>query len=185
MAIYGQLNNMSGQAITLRRLARLLFKGGQLNTAKEAPSRAIDLLSIDGDQFEVCRCHRALGEMCHSKGETEVAIGCFEVVLGIASSSNWHDQQFWILHSLADLFFGQGRSDDAHAHIECANSHAVNGAYLLSRAAELQARFWRRRRRAEEAESEVLHAIGVFEKLGATGDVERCRRLHNQIAGWW
>jgi tetratricopeptide (TPR) repeat protein len=46
--------------------------------------------------FRVCQCHRLLGDIHYSKGETEKAIDHFETALGIASSFNWHDQLFWI-----------------------------------------------------------------------------------------
>jgi hypothetical protein len=49
---------------------------------------------------------------------TKQAIDHYETALGIASSSNWHGEQFWILCSLAELFRDQGRFDDAHAHVE-------------------------------------------------------------------
>ena len=40
-----------------------------------------------------------------------------------------------------------------------------------------QARIWFREGKLEEAKSEVLRAAGVFEKLGATKDLETCRGL--------
>jgi len=50
-------------------------------------------------------------------------------------------------------------------------------AYLLGHAMEQQAGFLYHQHRLEEAGSEALCAIGVFEKLGATKDMEDCRRL--------
>ena len=35
----------------------------------------------------------------------------------------------------------------------------------------------------EEAESEALRALGIFEKLGATNDVEETRQLLEEIDG--
>ena len=108
------------------------------------PRRSIfNLLSDKGEQFVVCERYRVLGLVCQSKGEAEKAINHFETALGIASSFNWHYQLFWTNHSLANLLFGEGRFDDAHAHVERAKSHAIDGAgsYCLGRAMELQADF--------------------------------------------
>jgi len=55
--------------------------------------------------------------------------------------------------------------------------HAVNNAYLLARAVQLQALIWYRQHRPEEARSEALSAIDMFEKLGAAKDVEYTRML--------
>ena len=67
----------------------------------------------------------------------EKAINYFETALGIASSSDWGDQLFWNHYCLVKLFFEQGGSKDAHAHIGCAKSHAINDSYPLDRAMDL------------------------------------------------
>ena len=46
---------------------------------------------------------------------------------------------------------------------------------------ELQARIWYEEGRLEEAESEALRAADVFEKLGATEELEICRELLGDI----
>ena len=181
LGIYEGLNDASGQAQSLEFLARLLCGDEQLDAAEEAASRAVELFPDKGEEFRVCRCHRALGDIHYSKGETEQAICHFETALAIASSSNWDDQQFWILRSLAQLFFTQGRFDDAHAHIERAKSNAKDDPYYLGRAMNLQARFLYQEYRFEEAKSEALHAADVYEKLGATKDLEACRELLRDI----
>ena len=101
----------------------------------------------------------------------------FETALGIASSFKWHYQLFWINCSLALLFFCEKRFDDAHAHIERAKSHAINDPYSLGCAMVLQAVFWLQERKPEEAKSEALGAIDVFERLGAAKGVEDCRAI--------
>ena len=179
--IFGQLNDTAAQAECLIELARALRYDGQLDAAEEAASRAIDLLPEEGEQFRVCKCHRALGRICNSKGETEKAIHHFEVALGIASSINSLNQLFWIHYSLAELFFGQGRFDNAHAHIERAKPYAVNDPYLLARVLRMQAGLLHKQRRFEEAKSEALHAADAFKKLGAAGDAEEARELIQQI----
>ena len=60
-------------------------------------------------------------------------------------------------------------------------SHAANNPYHLGRATWRQAVFWYRQRRLEEARSGALHAIDVFEKLGATGYMEDCRKFLQEI----
>ena len=72
---------------------------------------------------------------------------------------------------------GGGEFDNAHAHIKQVEQHALYDKYFLSRAAEEQARIWYRQGRHEDAVSEVLCAIEIYEKLGATQDLERCRDL--------
>jgi len=181
LGIYTRLNDVLGQALSLEWLAWLLHSDNQLDAAEEAASRAIDLLSGKREQFVVCKCHRVLGEICYSRGETERAIDHFETALRIASPFTWHGQLSRINYELADLFFKEGRFDDAHASVERAKSHAINNPYNLARAMRLQARFWYGQGKFEEAESEVLRAADVFERLGAAKDLEECRALLRDI----
>jgi len=181
LKIYEQLGDTAGQARCWEDLAWVLFHDRQADAAQEAASRAIGLLPEKGEQFLACRCHRVLGDVYHLKGERKKAIKHFDVALGIASSFNWHNELFWICYSLAGLSFFEGRFDDAHAQVERAKSHVADNAYLLGRAAYLQADFWYRQHEHEQAKSEVLRAIGTFEKLGATDLAEGCRELLREI----
>jgi len=181
LEIFKRLGKAVGQAHCLDSLAWLLLEDKQLDAAEEAASRAINLFSEQGNQFQICQSHRVLGEIYRSKGEEEKAIYHFEATLGIASSFNWHHSLFWVLHALARLSFDRGKFDEAHAHVERAKVHVVNSAYPLGRAMELQAGFWYRQRRFEEARSEVLRAAEGFGKLGAASDLERCRELLQRI----
>jgi len=181
LEIYKELKNEFGQGTSFQQLAVLLSANHQLDAAEEAASQALNLLSSKGNQFDVCQCYRVLGGICRSKGNTEMAVSHFEAALVIASSFNMHSQLFWIHHSLASLLFCQSKFDNAYAHIECAKSRAVNNAYLLGHAMEQQARFLYHQHRFEEAGSEAMCAIGVFEKLGATKDMEDCRKLLQEI----
>ena len=79
------------------------------------------------------------------------------------------------------MFFKDGRPNDAHAQVEDAKSRAVNDKYLLAHASKLQAWFWKDQHRVEEAKSEALRALEMFEKLGAMGDVEDVRQLLGEI----
>jgi predicted negative regulator of RcsB-dependent stress response len=179
LEIFERFNDVLGQARSLRWLARLLHDNNQLDAAEEAASRSLDLIP-DREQFSVCQGHHVLGDICCSKGETEKAIGHLEAALKIASSSNWHGEQLWTLHSLAGLFRDQGRFDDAHVYVERAKLHAVN-AYNMGRTMELKAGIWRKQGRLEEAKAEILCAIDVFIKLGAAKELEDCRKFLQSI----
>ena len=176
-----RLGDTAEQARCLTTLASLLCKDKQFDAAEEAGSRAIDLLPEKGQEVLVAESHRLLGIIYRSKGETEKAIHHFEVALGIASSFNWHDYLFRIHYGLARLFFGKGRFDDAHDHIERAKPYTSNHPYHLGHTMVLQADLWYRQHRLEEARSEVSRAADVYEKLGAAQDLERCRGLLRQI----
>ena len=175
---------MLEQAATLHRLSWLFYDNKQLAAAEEAASRSLDLLPGGGEQFRVCQCRCVLGNICRSRGgEIEKAIEHFETALGIASFFHWHDQLFWNHFSLAELFFEQGKLDEALSHVERAKLNAVNDPYLLGRAMELQARFWYHERMVEAAKSEALQAVDLFEELGATKYLRRSKLLLRWIEG--
>jgi len=181
LEIYERLNSISGQARSLSCLAWLLETDGQLDAAEEAASRAIDLLPNEGEEYLAAECHRLLSDTYHSKGEMEEVINHLETALGITSSFNWHCEISWIHCSLAELFFDENRFDDAHTHAERAKGHAINDAYILGRVMDLQANFWYKECRFEEAKSEALRAASACEKVGATNDVEECRKILRKI----
>ncbi|KAF9646328.1 TPR-like protein [Thelephora ganbajun] len=183
LEIYERHNRITGQVQTLNNLAFLLYADKQFDAAETAASRSIDLSSLINNQFGICECRRVLGNICRSKGETEKAINHYETALGIASSSNWEIQLFWIHYALAQLFFDQGRFGNAHIHIERAKPYAVNDPYILGRAMEVKARVLDRECKFEDAKSEASCAAGVFERLGAAGDLERCGALLQNIEG--
>ena len=170
--IFERLGDTTRQAGSLVNLAWALHDAKQLDAAEEVGSRTIDLLPEKGEQLRLCGAHRVLGEIYDSKGDTQKAVHHLEVALGIASSLNWHNELFWIHFALAEVFFGEGRLNDADTHIECARSHAVDEAYLLARVMDLQARFWAKQCMFGEAKSKALHALDVFERLGAANDME-------------
>jgi len=179
--IRGRLSDKAGQAYCLIGLALLLCSDNQLDAAEEAAFRAIDLLPEKGQQSKVCESHHALANIYQSKGDTEKAIHHFEVALGIASPSNWHETLFWIHYELAGLLRREGRFDDAHAHIERAKSHTAGNAYFLGHAMKLKAWVWYNQSRHGEARSEALRAADVYEKLGAAEELEDCRALLRDI----
>ena len=181
LEIYKGLDSTDGQAHSLQQLAWLLYYDKQLDAAAEATSQAINLSdAVYGQQFLACEHHRLLGNIYNSKGETEKAIEHFRTTLNILPP-NWDDLLFLNHFSLAKLFFKENRPKDADTHIKLAKSHTSNSRLNLGCALELQAGLWYREHRFEEAKSEALHAIGVFENVGATKDVERCRATLQNI----
>ena len=176
LEIHNQLGHVPEQLQSWQQLAWLLYGDKQFDAAEEAALRVIDL-SGEGERSLVCSCSHLLGKICHSKGETEKAIQYFKTSLGIASSFDWQDKLFLNNYDLAELFCGENRFDDAHIHVERAKSHTSNDIYYLGRAMELQAGFWYRECKFEEAKSEVLRAADVYERIGATKDLEDCRTL--------
>ena len=182
LEIYKRLGDAEGQVDCLVRLAFLLEEDRQLDAAEEAALSAIGLIPGGGNQFAVCKSHRILGNIYQSKGEMKKAIHHYNMALGSASSFDWHEQLFWVHYSLTELFRDQGRFNDAHSHIEHAKSHAANDAYNMGCAVKLQARVWFKQCRFEEARLEAQRARDIYERIGAVRDLERCRRLLQDIS---
>jgi len=178
---YEQLGDTVGQADCLSSLGLMLCKSGRVDAGEEAVSRAIKLLPEKGNEYLLSLCHCYFGMIYESRGGIEKAIHHFETAIGIASSFGWHDQLIRIHRYLAMLFSTQGRFNDANAHVEHAKSHAVNSPYALASSMHLQAILWFRQRRFEQAKSEVLRAVEVFERLGDTQNLESCRELLGAI----
>jgi len=177
LEIYKQLNNVSGQAHSLYYLAWILHADNQLDAAEEAASQSISLLSEKVDGLLICKCHRALGAIRSSKGEVEKAINHLEAALRITSSLDWDSEQFWIYYCMAEVYSSQDRFGDAHVHIERAKSYTANDMYLLYRAIYFQANLCYKQNRLGEARSEALRAVDVCEKVGATTDLEICKKF--------
>ena len=176
-----RLGDTKMQVYCLNKLAFLLSFDGQLDGAEEAASRAINLIGEQGSRFQLCETHGALGQIYESKGETEKAISHLKMALEIATPFGWTDALFWSRHTLAQLFRDQGKLEDAHAHIEHAKLQAVDSAYFLGRATQMQASIWYRQHRLEEARSGALRAVNAYEQLGAATDLENCRDLVRDI----
>ena len=179
--VYERLGDTIGRATCLNNLAWLLLGDGQLNAAEDAASRTLKLIPEKGQEFLSCETYRVLGDIHHFKNRRKAAIHNFTMALQIASPYNWHIQLFWVHYSLAKLFLKGNGFDDAHDHIEEAKLHATEDTYHLGRAMEMQARISYQQRRLENATSEALRALGIFEKLGAVEDAESCRGLLRKI----
>jgi len=172
-----RLDDIFEQGQCFRSLAGSLYASNQLNAAEDAASQVIDLFSEIGDQSLVCQCHRTLGGVYYSKGKTEKAINHFEAAFKIASSFGWYDELFWTQYTLARVFLGKDKFHDANVHVQRAKSDTGDVPYRLGRAMWLQAEIWYGQRRFEEAKSEILRAVQVFENLGATRELGGCRDL--------
>jgi len=187
LGIYERLGDMLGQSRSLQLVAWFMHNASsspsneELNVAEIAASIAIKLLPDEGEQFEVCQCHRLLGSIYSSKGEMGKAIDHFEAALGIATSFDWRDQLFWSHYSLAQLSFHQQNFGDAHTHVERAKSHTVNDAHYLGHAMSLQVGFWYFQHRLEEAKSEALRAADVYEMVGSVQGVDNCRTVRADL----
>jgi len=181
LEIHERLGDMVGQVQCLIGLAWLFRKQKQLDAAEEAASRAINLLPETGYQFLVCDSHRVLGNIYQSKGEIEKAFHHLEAALEIASSFDWCGQLPEVHISLAMLFLGEDRLDNAHVHAERAKLHAVNDPYCLGQATMLQASVWLTQHKLEEARSEFLRATEIFERLGASRAMEGCKGVIHRL----
>jgi tetratricopeptide (TPR) repeat protein len=182
LEIYKQLNRPNEQAMALYELAWSLLDDKQFDAAENDTFRSINLAQrFGGQEFQICKSHRLLGNIYRSKGERKKAIDHFEKAQELASSPNWHNQLFRIHHDLASLFLGEGEFDDANVQIERAKSYTDNDAHFMGRVTRLQAEVWYGQGRFEEATSEALLALQIFENLGSTKDAVACRELLRKI----
>ena len=177
LEIYEQRGDAAGQVQGLDSLAWLLLEDKQLDAAENAASRAINLTTEKGQEFFVCHLHRILGKICEFKGDKKKAIHHFKTAIQIASPFNFHDPLFWAHYGLTLLFLEGGEFDDASTHIELAKSNAFDDTLELGLVVHLQAKLWYQQRRLEEAKSEALRALEIYEKLGAARDTKICRDL--------
>ena len=161
----------------LNIFAVLLFDSNQLDAAEDAASRAISLIPEKGEEYILCQLHQTLGRIYGSKEEIERAIHHFKTALGIASSFNWHTLLFWTHCSLTELHLTWAEFDIANTHIEQAKSHTAHDPYNLGYAMHLQANMFYLQHKFEDAKSEASRALEIYEKCGATRDIECCREL--------
>jgi tetratricopeptide (TPR) repeat protein len=173
--------NENGRGQCLNILAWLFFADEQLDAAENAASRALELLSEKDEEYKICQLHRVLGNIYRSRGEKEKAVHHFETAIGIGIRFNWRDELFWNHYSLAELFRDEDEFDDANAHIEQAKSQAVDDAYKMGRAMQIQAEVWYYQHRLDEAKSEALRALEIYEKLGAAQSAGNCRGILRKI----
>ena len=119
-----------------------------------------------------------------AKGEREKAVYHLKATLGITSRFGWNGWlSFMAHHALAAVFCLEGKFGDAHAHVEQAKPHAVNNTYRQGQAAFMQAMIYYKQHRLEDAMSEALRALGIFEELGNLDQIEECRNFLEDIKG--
>ena len=179
--IFKRLGKTKEQANCLDQLARSLLVDNQLDAAEDTVLRKIKLLPEKGQEFLLCQSHRLFGAIYRCKGEKEKSVHHFETALSITSPFDWQTELFWVHYAMAELFRDQGEFNNANAHVEKAKSPAADNPYFLGRGMEAQGLFWYQQQRLEDARSEVLGAIEIFERLGAANDAGRCRGLLRKI----
>ena len=176
LEIFERIGDTIGQAQSLNTLAILLAEE-EPDDAEGAASRAIVLISGKGEEYLLSSFHRTLGHIHQSKGEKEKSTHHFNTALEIASSFNWSDELFLNHYALATLFIGEDEFDSAHTCIEQAKPYAVDDTYRWSHAMRLQAAIWYWQGRLEDAKTEALQLLEVYEKFGAAKDAQICRDL--------
>ena len=183
LEMYKQSGDTVGQAWCLYNIAWLFLQAGQPSAAENMALHAIDFLPEQGEEYLLCKSHRVLGVIYDSiaTGGKGRAVDRFEAALGIASPFGWRSELFSVYYALANLSFAGAKFDDATSHITRAKSYAVDDAYDLGLAMEMQASIWYPQRRLEDARSEALRALEIYEKLGAEQDIGICRRLLQRI----
>ena len=183
LEIYKRLGDATEQACCLEELASLSLAYNQLNAAEATALHEVDLLSREGQEFQLSRSHRLLGIISRSKGEKEKAIHHWKTALTIASHSNWPHELFWTHYAMAKLFRDEHEFNEATAHTNQAKSHAADDEYNLGHGMGMQAHIWYLQGRLEDARSEALCALKILEKLGALNEVERHKELLQWIEG--
>ena len=181
LEIFERLGTTVEQMDSLNDLASAFYSNRQFDAAEEAVTRALKLAPAKGQEYLVCQSHRVLGNILRSKGKRPDALHHFEVALGLASPPNWNDELFWIHHSIAALLTDSDELEDAHAHIEQARSHAVGSTYYVGSATEMNAWIWYQQGRLEDARSEALCALEIYERLGAVADAWDCKELLREL----
>ena len=181
LEFYEQFGNTEGLAMCLEGLASLLIGDNQLDVAEDTVFRIIDLLPEQGQELQLCRSHRILGQVYRFKGEKEKAIHHFKTAQTIASLFNRPGGLFDIYFHTAELFYNEDELNEANALIEQAKLHTADNPYRLGRGMGMQARIWYRQRRPEDARLEALCALETFEKIGAANDAEDCKEFLQQI----
>ena len=175
LVIWERLGDTAQQANCVNSLALILYGEGKLDAAEEAVFRAINLHSEKGWEHLPPLSHYFLGNIYRAKGERENAIYHFEEALRIVSPINLRVLLFWIHFSLAWLFRDRGEFDNAHTHIKQAGLHGSDNAYFLGCAAQMHGEIWYRQRKFDDAISETLRAIGIFENIGAAEQLAQSR----------
>ena len=181
LEIYERLGIVARKGRCSISLAHLLYQDNQLGAAEEVVLRTIKNLPEKGQESQTCDSHRLLGDIYRVNNEGEKALHHYNKALHIASSFDWSNRLGRTHHALAQLFHGQGKFDDAQAHIEQAKQHTADDPFPLSNAMELCAEILYGQERFEDARLEALRALEIYRKVGATKDMEYVRALLRRI----
>ena len=176
--IPGPHGNTRRQAHCLVVLALLLCQDEQLDAAEETASRA---MGLSESPLLLYHSHALLGNIHEARGNAEKALHHFETSLQIASSLGSGSPLSETHLSLAHLYAGEGKLNDALTHVEHAKSHAGNDMFLLGRVIYTSAYVLHVQRRFEEAKSEALCVLAVAEELGVAHLVEMTGKLLEEI----
>ena len=179
LEILGRLGETEGQVLCLIKLASFLRQDEQFDAAVEAASRAM-VLSENGDQLHLCKCHDALTAIYQSTGNMKKVIYHYEASLRIASLISPRNPLLKGHFALARLYFEEGQLDEARGRLEFVKSRAGNSTLSLGRAFLLNAHILHRQRGFEEAKSDASCAADIFEKLGIMDYAEQTR----EVVGW-
>ena len=176
LEVFEEFGDTNERLDALNTLGVALCESNQPDAAEKVVFRAINLAPEQGQEYPLSESHYILGSIYGWKGQKEKAIHHYEIALSIASHFKWRDQ-LQCHFELARLFFYEDELDKANTHVGQAKLHAIDDAFGLGRAMELQARIWSRQYKLEGARLEASRALEIFEKLGARQDAERCRNL--------
>ena len=165
LEIYEQYEDAKEQKETLYQLAMLYVEDWQLDLGEETASRAANLFPDGPCEYDDYEFHHILGHACESRGETEAAISHLEIALEITSSRGWETRQIRIHDCLVTLFLKEERFNDAQVHLENLKLiHSTHGAPIcVDQLMIEQASVWFAQGRFEEAKSEFLRIIGVYD----------------------
>ena len=170
LGIIERIGSPVAQAVCLIEVAGLLYSDNQLDAAEETVFRIINLTPTKGYELMVCRTHSLLGRIYRSKSQRGNALHHLEKAREIASLFDWYSELFSAHYFLAELSLDEHNFNDAQIHIEHAKSYTGEDAYFLGGATKMQAKIWFGQGRLEDARSEALCAVEIFEKIGAKGD---------------
>ena len=181
LEIYERLGDTFPRAGCLSLLARSLCDDGQLDAAEEAAICSNELLLKIRGVHMTSYSQLTLGDIYLSKGQKERAIYHLKMALRIASFLNWKSHLFLVHLSMAEYFLSEDEFNDGYVHIKQAKLYAADAPYDLATAALLQSRILYRQQRLEDAVSESLDALEIFQKVGALHRLASCRALLRDI----
>jgi tetratricopeptide (TPR) repeat protein len=140
LGIFERISDVGKQGHALNNLAWVLYANEELDAAETAASRAIQLLSEDGQEFRVCDSHLFLGRIYQDKGEREKAIFHLKMTLEITSHFGWISPRSFMAHrGLAVQFLLENKSRMTHVLMSNKPSHTRS---ITDTTREMWPSFW-------------------------------------------